>query len=106
MSEKLFNDNWSFMLRKVGSELSDALAELSWYDVEVPHDWLIGDTIDLYRSNDGWYRKTFRVDELTAEDAYILRFDGVYMDSTVYVNGKVAGGRKYGYSCPSVDITD
>ena len=106
MSEKLFNDNWSFMLRKVGSELSDALAELSWHDVEVPHDWLIGDTSDLYRSNDGWYRKTFRVDELTAEDAYILRFDGVYMDSTVYVNGKVAGGRKYGYSCFSVDITD
>lgn len=106
MSEKLFNDNWSFMLKDVGSEISDAVAEQDWHDVEVPHDWLIGDTHNLYKSNDGWYKKTFRVDELTDDDAYILRFDGVYMDSTVYVNGKEAGGRGYGYSCFSIDITD
>ena len=106
MSERLFNDNWSFMLKPVGSELPDALAETDWHEVEVPHDWLIGDTSDLYRSNDGWYRKTFTADSLTSDDVYILRFDGVYMDSTVYVNGKEAGGRKYGYSCFSLDITD
>ncbi len=106
MSEKLFNDNWSFMLKDVGSELSDALAESDWHDVEIPHDWLIGDTSDLYRSNDGWYKKTFTVDELNADDVYILRFDGVYMDSTVYVNGDAVGGRGYGYSCFSIDITD
>ncbi|MCR4780834.1 MAG: DUF4982 domain-containing protein [Ruminiclostridium sp.] len=106
MSEKLFNDNWSFMLKEVGSVLPDALAEPEWYDVEIPHDWLIGDTSDLYRSNDGWYRKNFRIDSLDGDDVYILRFDGVYMDSTVYVNGKETGGRKYGYSCFSLDITD
>ena len=55
MSERLFNDNWSFMLKETGSELSDALAEENWHDVEVPHDWLIGDTHILYKSNDGWY---------------------------------------------------
>ena len=43
MSERLFNDNWSFMLKDVGSELADARAEQEWHDVEVPHDWLIGD---------------------------------------------------------------
>ena len=32
MSERLFNDNWSFMLKEVGSELSDALAEQEWHD--------------------------------------------------------------------------
>ncbi|MBR1833069.1 MAG: DUF4982 domain-containing protein [Ruminiclostridium sp.] len=106
MSERLFNDNWSFMLKEVGSELSDALAEQEWHDVEVPHDWLIGDTHNLYRSNDGWYRKTFTIDELSPDDVYILRFDGVYMDSTVYVNGVKVGGREYGYSCFSIDITE
>ena len=106
MSERLFNDNWSFMLKDVGSELSDALAEQNWHDVEVPHDWLIGDTHNLYKSNDGWYRKTFNIDDLSPDDVYILRFDGVYMDSTIYVNGVKTGGRKNGYSCFSVDITD
>ena len=106
MSEKLFNDNWSFMLKEVGSELSDALAETDWHDVEIPHDWLIGDTGNLYKSNDGWYKKSFSVSELSENDSYILRFDGVYMDSTVYVNGEEAGGRKYGYSAFSLDITD
>ncbi len=106
MSEKLFNDNWSFMLKEVGSELTDALTEQEWHEVEVPHDWLIGDTDNLYKSGDGWYRKKFTVSGLNEDDVYILRFDGVYMDSTVYVNGEEAGGRKYGYSCFSLDITD
>ena len=106
MSERLFNDNWSFMLKEVGSELADAQAETDWHEVEVPHDWLIGDTSNLYKSNDGWYRKRFTVDTLTENDVYILRFDGVYMDSTVYVNGSEVGGRGYGYSCFSLDITD
>lgn len=106
MSEKLFNDNWKFMLKEVGSELSDAESETDWHDVEVPHDWLIGDTNNLYKSNDGWYKKTFDVGEKGENEAFILRFDGVYMDSTVYVNGEAAGGRGYGYSCFSLDITD
>ena len=106
MSERLFNDNWSFMLKDVGSELSDALAETDWHPVEVPHDWLIGDTSNLYKSGDGWYKKSFTIDSLSENDVYILRFDGVYMDSTVYVNGVVAGGREYGYSCFSLYITE
>ena len=106
MSEKLFNDNWKFMLKEVGSELSDAVSETDWHDIEVPHDWLIGDTHNLYKSNDGWYKKTFDVGSIAENEAFILRFDGVYMDSTVYVNGEEAGGRKYGYSCFSLDITD
>ena len=106
MSEKLFNDNWSFMLKEVGSDLADAVDETEWHDVEIPHDWLIGDTSDLYRSNDGWYKKTGTINGLSADDVYILRFDGIYMDSVVYVNGNEAGGRKNGYSCFSLDITN
>lgn len=105
MSEILFNDNWQFMLLDNGSELSDALFASEWHDVEVPHDWLIGDTENLYKSGDGWYRKQFYINGLSDNDVYYLRFDGVYMNSTVYVNGIEAGGREYGYSCFSIDIT-
>ncbi len=105
MSEILFNDNWKFLLKDNGSELSDVLLENNWHDVEVPHDWLIGDTNNLYKSGDGWYRKEFYINKLTENDVYYLRFDGVYMNSTIYINGIEAGNREYGYSCFSVDIT-
>lgn len=36
----------------------------------------------------------------------ILFFEGVYMDSTIYVNGHKAGGHVYGYTSFEVDITD
>ena len=36
----------------------------------------------------------------------ILFFEGVYMDSTIYVNGYKAGGHVYGYTSFEVDITD
>lgn len=105
MSEKLFNDSWKFLLRDNGTELSDVLDSDGWHDVEIPHDWLIGDTANLYKSGDGWYKKSFFIGELSENNVYILRFDGVYMDSTVYINGVEAGGRHYGYSCFSIDIT-
>lgn len=35
----------------------------------------------------------------------LLRFEGVYMDTTVYVNGKKIGDWKYGYSTFDMDIT-
>ncbi|WP_240636655.1 glycoside hydrolase family 2 TIM barrel-domain containing protein [Paenibacillus silvae] len=79
-------------------------ADLAFEAVELPHDWLIYNTLDLYENSIGWYRKTFRYtkDELQ----YILCFDGVYMDSSVYVNGQLVGEWKYGYSAFEHDITE
>ena len=56
----LFNDNWKFCLTEA-DKIKDIsrLAEERWYDVELPHDWLINDTRNLYRSGDGWYKKAF-----------------------------------------------
>lgn len=101
----LFNDNWKFALTEPDSD-EKALQNVHWYNVEIPHDWLIGDTANLYRSGCGWYEKRFSVDKLDPQDCYILIFDGVYMDTTVYVNGKAVGEWKYGYTSFSFDITD
>ena len=72
MSEILFNDNWQFMLKDNGSLLSDAVSESDWHDVEVPHDWLIGDTENLYKSGDGWYRKKFVIYDLKDNEVFYL----------------------------------
>lgn len=37
---------------------------------------------------------------------YFLRFEGVYMDCTIFLNGKKAGEWKYGYTTFEVDITE
>ncbi|MGQ8870645.1 glycoside hydrolase family 2 TIM barrel-domain containing protein [Paenibacillus sp. TSA_86.1] len=80
------------------------LTKLSFEAVELPHDWLIYDTLDLYENSIGWYRKTF---EYTKDEQQVLLcFDGVYMDSTVYVNGQLVGEWKYGYSAFEHEITD
>lgn len=72
--------------------------------VELPHDWLIEDTKDLYQDSVGWYRKELEYDGKTPHVA--IRFDGVYMDSTLYVNGNEVGQWKYGYSAFEFDLTE
>ena len=101
----LFNDNWKFALTAPDSDES-VLNGIHWYDVEIPHDWLIGDTANLYKSGCGWYEKHLLIYDKGEDDCYILIFDGVYMDTTVYVNGKQVGEWKYGYTTFSFDITD
>lgn len=101
----LFNDGWQFCLTDIGTELS-ALSDKKWYNVELPHDWLIGDTANLYKTGEGWYRRALTVDKDALSGRVFINFDGVYMDSTLFVNGKEAGSWTYGYSAFEYDITD
>ena len=99
---KLFCDGWEFFKAPFGSEYSESF---DFKQVDIPHDWLIYDTNNLYETSTGWYRKQFSYEKKEGIRTYI-RFDGVYMDSTVYVNGERAGEWKYGYSAFMLDITD
>lgn len=103
--KRLFNDNWEFVRTPFGTDL-DALAD--WKEkferIDIPHDWLIYDTQNLYETGTGWYRKYFYVDDMGGKRT-LLRFDGVYMDTTLYVNGQKVGEWKYGYSTFEFEIT-
>ena len=101
----LFNDDWQFCLCTPGTELSE-LPGKHWYNVELPHDWLIGDTSKLYETGEGWYRRTLNCDGEMLSGRVLLNFDGVYFNSTLFVNGKEAGSWTYGYSAFEFDITD
>ena len=104
--ERLFNDGWQFTKQKPGTPPEALDREgTGWSDVDIPHDWLIYDTGNLYETSEGWYRKVF-VPEGTEGKVVSIRFEGVYMDSTVFVNGKTVGEWKYGYSTFEFDITD
>ena len=97
----LFTDGWEFQCVKV----DDIPCEGEYASVELPHDWQIYDTSDLYQDGDGWYRRTFVIEK--KEDLrYRLYFEGVYMDCTVWVNDCVVGEWKYGYSSFYFDVTE
>ena len=111
-----FDAGWLFLLAD-SAQMSDADYQDSWWRrLDVPHDWAIEG--DFYVSNPsgasggalpggvGWYRKHFSINQETiTNNRYFLEFDGVYMNSTVYVNGQKAGFRPYGYSSFEYDIT-
>lgn len=102
-----FCTDWQFSKQPVGSALADVMERNAsdWMSVSLPHDWLIYNTADLYETGEGWYRKTLKLNEKVHGRLYSLRFEGVYMNSTLYVNGHAAGEWKYGYSTFEHDIT-
>ena len=104
--KKLWNEGWSFLRTEVGSGISDVLTRKGDFaPVDIPHDWLIYDSNRLYEDGTGWYLKNFDWLEDEGKRAFLI-FEGVYMDSAVYVNGKKVAEWKYGYSTFSVEITD
>lgn len=106
MAEKLlWNDRWEFCELEYNEQNLQMPEEASWENIDIPHDWMIYDTHHLYRSSIGWYRKEFHMAELKPEEEIILRFDGVYMDASVFINGALAGEWKYGYSTFEIEAT-
>ncbi len=99
MTKQLFNSGWSFALKNIG----ETPAEGDYRPVDIPHDWLIYNTRALYADGDGCYKKIFTADN-PAEKVYILRFDGVYMDSEVRLNGEKIFEWKYGYTAFDVEL--
>ncbi|UOQ85112.1 glycoside hydrolase family 2 TIM barrel-domain containing protein [Gracilibacillus salinarum] len=96
----LFNDNWLFAKTDVdvtNSSLPD------FKPVDIPHDWLIYDANQLYENSIGWYKKGYHFNGSSKE--VLLTFDGVYMDSVLYVNDQQVGEWKYGYSRFEHNIT-
>lgn len=101
----LWNDGWKFMITPVGTSYEEAWEKREEAGaVDLPHDWLIYDAEKLYEDGTGWYFKQFSYEKQEAQRAF-LTFDGIYMDSTIYVNGKKAGEWKYGYSAFTLEIT-
>ena len=101
----LFNGGWSFRCIQPGQDVTEAEKHPAEFQrVDLPHDWLIADVKNLYRDGCGCYRKTFFL-QPQEEKRYSLIFEGVYMDTTVRVNGQKAGEWKYGYSTFEIDLT-
>ena len=125
--DRSFNSGWKFILDSLpaGTELP-GYDDSDWQAIDLPHDWSIADLpgndgpdqIGPFAKNSpgatstgyvlggtGWYRKHFTLNREDARKIAMLRFDGVYMEADVWVNGKPAGKNVYGYTPFWFDIT-
>ena len=103
--KRLFNGGWSFWCGEPDLDVSEAGKHLTEFQkVDLPHDWLIADAKNLYRDGCGFYRKIFSM-QPKENKRYSLIFEGVYMDTTIWVNEQQAGEWKYGYSTFEIDLT-
>ena len=112
---KDFDKGWLFTLdEKMTAE--QAFEAEGWRTLDLPHDWAIEG--DFYAGNPsgagggalpggvGWYKKSFTIVAKELKDQrFFIEFDGVYMNSTVWINGHKLGTRPYGYSSFEYEMT-
>ena len=111
----LFDQGWTFALGDHPEAATPEFDDKKWRKLDLPHDWSVEGTVDknapsgndggYFPTGIGWYRKTFTLNKADRNKLIGLYFEGVYMNSEVYVNGKSVGKYPYGYSSFHYDIT-
>lgn len=110
-----FDKDWRFVQSDPAGAQAPAFDDRSWRRLDLPHDWSIegenrednpgGGSIGYFPTGTGWYRKTFDIPGYGKDRLYSIEFDGIYMNSTVWINGHELGTWPYGYSSFSYDLT-
>ena len=98
------------------AEAAPGFDDSAWQSVTVPHDWSIynnfnADSPATYEGGyldggDAWYRCKFTIADAMMSDQTLLYFDGVYMEATVYLNGRLVGRNYHGYNPFWLDISN
>lgn len=118
----LFDEGWRFHLGDINGAEQPSFDDAKWRAVDLPHDWSIEDlpgtdspfhpeaingvSVGFTTGGTGWYRKTFTVPANQKGKRFCIQFDGVYMNSDVWLNGQHLGMHPYGYTSFWFDITD
>jgi beta-galactosidase len=113
--KQLFDYKWKFYQGDTTAAKSKDFSDTSWRSVDLPHDWSIegkigpknptGGAGGYFPAGIGWYRKTFQVPNGWKGKKVSIYFEGVYMNSEVFINGKSLGIYPYGYSSFSYDLS-
>lgn len=103
---EVLSDGWKFRLEE----------ETEWRNVNVPHDWGVEKGFlkagscpgqgDLPYVGKGYYRRALDGFTPPKGGRTYLTLDGVQCRSVVKLNGKVVGGRPFGYASETIDITE
>ena len=122
----LFDDNWLFIKSNDTSAEKAAFNDSQWQKVDLPHDWSVNDLPNQTEGQvigpfdkkspgftqtgftlggTGWYRKKFKTGRAEQNKQVTIYFDGVYMNSDVWLNGHLLGNHPHGYTPFFFDLT-
>src|SRR5277367_4009102 len=114
-SRDTFDFGWKFSKGDTPGAEQDGFVDSGWRDVDLPHDWSIegpfgekepsGGPGAYLPTGIGWYRKKFRLPESERDRTVLIELDGVYQNSTVWINGHQLGTRPYGYVPFAYELT-
>ncbi len=128
--DSLFDENWKFYRGRLNGAEALSFKDNSWRNVSLPHDWSIEDLPDTSSAQNstvvcgpfdskaiggkhtgftiggtGWYRKHFNMPESDTDKIVYINFDGVYMNSDIWINGHHLGNHPYGYTAFTYELS-
>jgi beta-galactosidase len=118
----LLDFHWKFHRGGVQGAENPTWDDSAWRNIDLPHDWSIEDLPGTNSPFDrnaisqtpggfttggtGWYRKHFSIGPELKGKNFILYFEGIYMNATIWLNGREIGRHPYGYTSFVIDATD
>ena len=121
-----FDKEWVFLKDNVSNAEQPNYDDSKWRNVDLPHDWSIEDLPNqipdsivgpfhkgspgwtftgFTMGGTGWYRKKFTIGKSGQNKQVTIYFDGVYMNSDVWLNGHHLGNHPHGYTPFYYDLT-
>ena len=103
------NGEWSFALDPVDAGMQQewfkpGLINEKWDKVTVPHCYSV-DPRYHYFTGSTWYFKNLPGAPLPKDGRVFIRFEAVFYQATVWLNGKLLGGHEGGYTPFEFDVT-
>lgn len=123
---RLFDLDWKFIKSDVSNGQDVNLDDSEWRKLTLPHDWSIedlpgqkkeeivgpfskesigGSSTGHVVGGSAWYRKKFKFNSTDNDKLVTIKFDGVYMNSDVWINGMHLGNYPNGYTPFSYNLT-
>jgi beta-galactosidase len=111
----LMDKNWKFIQSDIKEAEKPTYDDTKWRTLNLPHDWSIEGEFKedaatkgpggYLPTGIGWYRKHFNIASTGKGQQFRIEFDGVYMNSDVWINGQHLGKHPYGYTSFYYDLT-
>jgi beta-galactosidase len=118
----LFDFGWKFHRGGAQGAETPTFKDSLWRTIDLPHDWSIQDlpgtnspfnpdaisqvSGGFTTGGTGWYRKSFVIPAEQSKMRILIQFEGIYMNSNIWLNGRTLGNYPYGYTSFWYDITD
>ena len=111
----LMDYSWKFIQSDIKNAETINFDDSKWRTLNLPHDWSIEGKFTedapttgyggYLPAGIGWYRKHFNLGKIKKGQQYWIEFEGIYMNSDVYINGHFLGKHAFGYTSFYYDLS-